>query len=222
MVDIALKNGFETFPFLEKDLEPRKCCLISKKRQAVNKILQKYLVKDVVGEIMTYFTEYNYPDLENPTVGCWNQAHLELIRSRFCVIVSYTSKFFRGGDILFGVYSEKMPLLMVMGWKINLLATNVVDGEQKLWMLETPVYLRAIPYSPVEICSSGITKAVYGLRKGPSGSCYDRGDITEKYTYKNLVTGHTCVSKDDSLHVTTDFLLKVNLAQKVVRKWRLL
>lgn len=210
MVDIALQNGFETFPFLERDLEPRKCCVVSKKRQAVNKILQKYLVKDVVGEIMAHFIEYNYPDLENPTAGCWHKAHLELIRTGFCVIVSLTLKFFSGGDILFGVYSNEMPLLMVMGWKINLLETRIFDGEQKLWMLETPVYLSSIRYSPVEIYSPGITKAVYGMKKAPSERFYDRGTIAEEYTYKNLIRGHACVSKNDLLVITKDILLKVN------------
>ena len=208
-----LKNGFEALHFLERTMDGYKCCVFSNKEKTIRLILQKYLVKDVVGEIMNYMEEYTYPDLENPVEKVYGAACLESAISGFSIMVKSWDYDWSIPDpergpsisriadsILFGVYSKERPILKIhepgkYGSEINLLETNIMDGDQRLWYLETPMFLAVLTYSVIHVCSKGVTKVLYGIKWG-----VEEGPQTA-YTYKNLVKDSVCTSFKGSLYI---------------------
>lgn len=177
----------ETYDFMGDIMERYKVCKFSKKRSTIKKVLTKYLIPDdnmIEKMIMPQIIEYDYPDL-HPPYKEFNINNFPTITDNMIAITAcefnLTKRIPKFGDMLIGVYSEKLPIIEIEGIRIPLLKTGITDIfsdiKKELFVLETPLM---VTWTIIDIY---ITEGDYAFVFGFVNKKYQRQPKSIKLPY---------------------------------------
>ena len=131
-MEIALRNMFEVFPFMEKLMAPH---------------LQ--IIDGVVKYPFLLEAEETIEKL--PAAFDRGELFATVCRQTTSGIPTY-------GDVLFGVYSSVRPTITISpdNDEINLLETPFYRGDRRLFVLETPVFKTKATFTPISSSETDI------------------------------------------------------------------